>query len=94
MADFFEGDLDKWQPHIKTTKIPEIWRMLMDRGVRRFKCATNREAEVLLEEAHDTKIELLVAMSMYGENLEDLSQLARKYRGQRISTLTEDPEHA
>ena len=48
MKTYFKGDLSRWQPHIKTTKIPEIWSMLINFGVRRFKCATVREAKILL----------------------------------------------
>ena len=28
--------------HVKTTKLPELWRLLLEAGVRRFKCATPR----------------------------------------------------
>ena len=41
------GDPGRWRPHLKTTKTPEIWRELVDAGVRHFKCATPREAEML-----------------------------------------------
>ena len=43
------GNLDRWRPHLKTTKIPIVWRELMVAGVRNFKVATTKEAEVLLE---------------------------------------------
>ena len=58
--------MKKWMPHIKTTKIPEIWSMLVDAGVTQFKCSTVREAEFLLKAAGKTKVELLIAMSLYG----------------------------
>ena len=68
--------------------------MLVHKGVRRFKCATIREAEVLFQAAGKTKVELLVAMSMYGANLDDLCAYACIYKQHNISTLTESPEHA
>ena len=43
------GDVDRWRPHVKTTKIPEVWTELVRAGLTRFKCATTREAELLLE---------------------------------------------
>lgn len=43
------GDSAHWRPHLKTTKIPEVWAVLLDVGVRSFKVATTRELEVLAE---------------------------------------------
>ena len=80
MEKYFKGDLTKWQPHVKTTKVPEIWSMLVKMGVRRFKCATVREAKCLLEAAGKTKVEVLLAMSLYGQNLLDLNNLANQNR--------------
>lgn len=80
MAQYFKGDMKKWQPHIKTTKIPEIWAMLVEMGVTRFKCATVREAEHLLKAAGKTKVELLCAMSLHGQNLADFNALANKMK--------------
>ncbi len=43
------GDPDRWRPHLKTTKMPVIWHELLDASVRQFKCATTREASLLLD---------------------------------------------
>ena len=48
MLEYMGGDPNRWRPHLKTTKTPEVWRELILSGVRNFKCATTREAEVLL----------------------------------------------
>ena len=34
------GDVDRWRPHVKTSKIPAIYAELVRAGLRRFKCAT------------------------------------------------------
>lgn len=83
--------MKKWQPHIKTTKIPEIWSMLVKYGVTRFKCATVREAEFLLKAAGKTSVELLCAMSLYGQNLKDFNALSLKNKQHKLSVLTENP---
>ena len=47
----YAGSADRWRPHLKTTKIPEVWAELLAAGVRQFKCATTREAAVMLQVA-------------------------------------------
>ena len=37
----------RWRPHVKTAKVPAAMALFVDEGIRRFKCATLREAEVL-----------------------------------------------
>src|ERR1700739_2277544 len=37
--DLLGGQADRWRAHIKTAKLNYTLRMLMDRGVRHFKCA-------------------------------------------------------
>lgn len=44
-----KGDADRWRPHLKTTKCSRVWTEALRAGVRHFKVATTREAEVLLQ---------------------------------------------
>src|SRR5687767_2756491 len=46
VIDLLDGNPNRWRPHLKTTKMPLIWRELIAAGVRNFKCATTREAAV------------------------------------------------
>src|SRR5258708_8733867 len=41
--DLLGGDADRWRVHIKTAKLGYMLRMLVERGVRNFKCATTLE---------------------------------------------------
>lgn len=41
------GDLSRWRPHLKTTKLAVVWVELVNLGVRNFKIATTKEAFVL-----------------------------------------------
>jgi D-serine deaminase-like pyridoxal phosphate-dependent protein len=40
-------DVKRLRPHIKTHKSPEVSRMMLEAGIKKFKCATIAEAEML-----------------------------------------------
>lgn len=90
------GGLARWRPHVKTAKIPDVLELLLERGLRRFKCATTREARVLLElaERRGESIDLLVAYAHRGANLARIVELSGLYPRQRIAMLSEDVAHA
>ena len=54
----YAGSVDRWRPHLKTTKIPEVWSELLHAGVRQFKCATTREADVMVGVAAAAGVEV------------------------------------
>lgn len=92
-----EGDPNRWRPHLKTTKSPDVWRLLMERGIRQFKCTTPREARVLLDAARDAnrnQIDLLVAYPHVEPALSELAALARQHPRARLSVLCEEPAFA
>lgn len=93
MLALLDGDAGRWRPHVKTSKVPEVMDLLLAAGVRHFKCATTREAAVLLSRARQP-IDLLVAMGLHGANRQRLAALAREHAAHRLSILTEDPGHA
>ncbi|MEO6547814.1 MAG: D-TA family PLP-dependent enzyme [Ferruginibacter sp.] len=41
------NNLEKLRPHVKSNKISEVCQMMQDAGIRKFKCATIAEAEML-----------------------------------------------
>jgi len=89
------GDPERWRPHVKTAKIPEVLAELAHAGVRHFKCATTRELEVLLEALagaglHDPDV--LVAYAHVGPALARSTALARAHPRARVSILCEDPD--
>ena len=89
------GDVSRWRPHLKTTKIPKIYQMLCLAGVRHFKCATTREAHTLLQVLSDLKIDdadLLIAHPLACSELERLKQLAEEFPKTIVSVLCEDLE--
>lgn len=93
------GDPQRWRPHVKSTKSPLVWRELVGAGVRRFKCATLREARELcaLLEATCTEAEagdVLLAHPAHGPTLAGLGTLAATHPRVRLSILSEEPAHA
>lgn len=89
----YAGSADRWRPHLKTTKMPEVWSELLRAGVRQFKCATTREADVFVQLAneHGEATDLLVAYPMRGPALSRLGAIAATAKHTTISVLVEDP---
>jgi D-serine deaminase-like pyridoxal phosphate-dependent protein len=90
------GDPQRWRPHVKTTKMPAVWRELAAAGVTRFKCATPREADVLARTLTETSEEdrgwdVLLAMSVTGPNLARFVEVAAAHPRVAFSVLVEDP---
>ena len=97
MLNLMDGEPNRWRPHLKTTKTPEVYALLLKAGLRQFKCATVREARCLLSTAkslHLDDIDLLIAYPIQGPSLAHLAQLAKEFSEAKISVLTEDPQHA
>lgn len=90
------GGFARWRPHVKTAKVRAVLELLLDAGLRDFKCATTREARVLLELAQrrGEQLDLLVAFPHRGANLMRIAELARAFPAQRLSVLSDEPEHA
>ncbi len=81
------GDPARLRPHIKTHKMAEIIRMQQKAGIRKFKCATLAEAELLAQcEAAD----VLVAYPLTGPGPARLSRLQKKYPATRFSCLVDN----
>ena len=87
-------DPNRWRPHVKTTKIPAIWRELARAGIRQFKCATVREAGHLLRALAEEGVEdgdVLLAYPLVGPSLGALGRVAAEHPRARVSTLCEEP---
>lgn len=88
------GDPDRWRPHVKTTKIPEVWKVVAEAGVRHFKCATTRELAVLLDTLAEAEVDapdVLVAYPHVKTALARIGEIARAHPEARVSVLAECP---
>jgi D-serine deaminase-like pyridoxal phosphate-dependent protein len=85
------SDVERLRPHVKTHKSAEVTRMMLLAGIRKFKCATIAEAEMLgLCEAPD----VLLAYQPVGPNIERLFALRKQYPGTEFSCLVDNVESA
>lgn len=82
-------DVKRLRPHIKTHKTAEIVRMQTQQGIRKFKCATIAEAELLGLCGAD---EILVAMPLVGVNISRFLQLIKQFPNSEFSTLVDNPK--
>lgn len=96
VVEALDGDPSRWRPHVKTTKLPPVWRELVEAGVSHFKCATTREARHLLQTLEEVGVEgdILLSHPLVGPNLEALGKLASSFPQSKVSVLVEDPELA
>jgi len=85
------GDVSKLRPHVKTNKMSEVCRLMMQAGISKFKCATIAEAEMLaLIESPD----ILLAYQPVGPKIKRLINLIKAYPQSCFSCLVDDFENA
>lgn len=80
---------DRWRPHIKTAKLAYTFRMLLEHGVRNFKCATTLE---LLMACRSEAKDVLFAYPAMGANARRVREIAEEFPEVRISALAENEE--
>ena len=78
------GDINRLRPHVKTHKNSATTKLMLEKGISKFKCATIAEAELLARTgAHD----ILVSYQLVGPKLTRLLDLALKYPRVNFSCL-------
>jgi len=82
------GSVDRLRPHVKTTKMPEVVRLLQARGVRKVKCATIAEAEMCAGLGVE---DVLLAYPVVGPGVVRLVQLVRTFPETTFRTIADDP---
>jgi D-serine deaminase-like pyridoxal phosphate-dependent protein len=84
-------DVSRLRPHVKTHKSAEVMRMMIGRGITKYKCATIAEAEVLgAEDAPD----VLLAYQPVGPKAERLLQLVTRFPATSFSCLVDNADAA
>jgi D-serine deaminase-like pyridoxal phosphate-dependent protein len=87
--NLLEGDADRWRAHIKTAKLGFTLHMLVERGIRNFKCATTLE---LLVACQNGAADVLLAYPVMGANAHRAQEIARQFPEVRISVLAENED--
>ncbi len=80
------GNAERWRVHIKTAKLGFTLRMLVERGVHNFKCATTLE---LLVACQSGAKDVLYAYPAMGANARRAREIAEEFPDVRISVLAE-----
>lgn len=81
------GDVQRLRPHVKTHKSADTTRLMLDAGIRKFKCATIAEAEMLgICGAPD----VLLAYQPVGPKVQRFMAVMEKYPATRFSCLTDN----
>ena len=83
------GTSDRLRPHVKTNKMTEVCRMMLEMGITKFKCATIAEAEML---AIAGAPDVLLAYQPVGPKVERLIELMKAYPDTVFSCLADDDE--
>jgi D-serine deaminase-like pyridoxal phosphate-dependent protein len=83
------ADPNRWRVHIKTAKLSYTLKLLLDRGVQHFKCATTLE---LLTACRTGATDVLLAYPAMGANARRAHEIAQQFPEVRISVLVESEE--
>ena len=81
------GHANRWRVHIKTSKLAYTLRMLVERGVRNFKCANTLE---LLVACQSGAADVLLAYPVMRANARRALEIAAQFPAVRISALAEN----
>src|SRR5437660_6133553 len=87
--DLLGGDANRLRVHIKTAKLGYTLRILVERGIRNFKCATTLE---LLVACRSGAADVLFAYPAMGANARRVRNIAQQFPDVRISVLAENEE--
>ena len=69
------GDINRLRPHVKTHKMLEVGKLQVKEGIKKFKCATLAEAEMMAKAGAES---ILIAYQLVGPRPSQLSQLKLK----------------
>jgi D-serine deaminase-like pyridoxal phosphate-dependent protein len=88
-VELLGGDRDRWRVHIKTAKLGYTMRMMVERGIRNFKCATTLELLVACQRGAS---DVLLAYPSIGANARRVREIVEQFPRVRISVLAENEE--
>jgi D-serine deaminase-like pyridoxal phosphate-dependent protein len=81
------ADISNLRPHIKTHKSFEVSKLMLDAGIRKFKCATIAEAEML---AMAGAPDVLLAYQPVGPKANRLLAMVQQFPSTRFSCLIDN----
>lgn len=81
------GDPDRWRVHMKTAKLGYTVHMLIEQGVRNFKCSTTLELTTACDAG---AADVLLAYPIMGANARRVREIAHQFPRTKISVLAEN----
>lgn len=81
------GDAKRLWPHVKTHKCANVVKLLMRKGIRRFKCATIAEAEMV---ASCGSTHIILAYPLVGVNIRRFVNLVKAYPEVKMYAIGDD----
>jgi len=85
------GGPARLRPHVKTHKSPAVTRLMLEAGIRQFKCATIAEAEMLATEGAP---DVILAYQPIGPKIARLAALIRQFPATKFACLIDNPDAA
>lgn len=87
---------ERWRPHVKTVKQAAVIEVLLDSGVRHFKCATVDELAMVLGTARkkNAQVDVLVAYPLQEPPCRAVLAVRREHSESTVSLLADSPGHA
>jgi D-serine deaminase-like pyridoxal phosphate-dependent protein len=82
------GSAERLRPHCKTHKMADVTRLELAKGIRKHKCATFAEAEMLA--AAGAK-DVFLAYNLVGPNIERAVQFLRRFPDVALSVTADHP---
>ncbi|WP_255068192.1 D-TA family PLP-dependent enzyme [Lacihabitans sp. LS3-19] len=80
------GDTNRLIPHIKTNKMENVVRMMIEKGIKQFKSATIAEAELAAMAGAE---KVIIAHQLLGPKIYRLLDLIEKYPNTRFASLVD-----
>ena len=77
------NEVDRLRPHVKTNKMSAVCQLMLDAGIKKFKCATIAEAEMLAMVAAP---DVLLAYQPVGPKAARLIKLLNQYPATQFAT--------
>lgn len=81
-------DVSRLRPHVKTHKTQELTLLQMASGIRKFKCATIAEAE-MLGECHAPDV--LLAYPLLGPKINRFLALVNRFQSTKYAAIVDNP---
>ena len=82
------GDVNRLRPHVKTHKLPELIAVQVGKGIKKFKCATIAEAEMVAGQGGE---DILLAYQPVGPSIQRLITLIKTFPKVRFSVIIDHP---